>query len=424
MIETILQAIKKNQIENYLICREEADMAELYFIKKELDMRRLKKTVTYEVTIYHDFLKDGEPMRGFSTIHILPEMDEKAIEKAVADAYYAAAFVNNPKFPLPEGKREAMVDMCGAFDGLSLEEIADAYVKGLYEADCREDAFINSAEFFVNKKNIAIRNSNGVDVSYTMGEVKGEFIVQCRQPQDVELYQSFSYGDFDTQALTRQAKEALDTVCARAHAKTAPDSGTYDVILSGEEMYQLFSFYMDRACCAYIYPGYSNYKPGMQVQGEAIQGEKVNLTLKALEPYSEEGIAMKDLELIHEGELKAIYGNTRFSYYLKVKPTGYYHAMQVENGTKSMEELTKEPYLHVVSFSAFSMDSFSGYFGGEIRLAYLYDGEKVTPVTGGSVNGNFIELQKNMVFSKERYKNRRYEGPMAVRFCNVPVAGV
>ena len=85
--------------------------------------------------------------------------------------------------------------------------------------------------------------------------------------------------------------------------------------------------------------------------------------------------------------------------------------------------MKKEPYLHVVSFSDFSMDSFSGYFGGEIRLAYLYDGEKVTPVTGGSVSGNLLELQKNIVFSTERYKNKDYDGPFAVEFQNVAVAG-
>ena len=85
--------------------------------------------------------------------------------------------------------------------------------------------------------------------------------------------------------------------------------------------------------------------------------------------------------------------------------------------------MKKEPYLYVVSFSDFSMDSLSGYFGGEIRLAYLSDGEKVTPVTGGSVSGNLLELQKDMAFSTERYKDKNYDGPFAVEFHGVAVAG-
>ena len=53
-----------------------------------------------------------------------------------------------------------------------------------------------------------------------------------------------------------------------------------------------------------------------------------------------------------------------------------------------MEELKTGPYLHVVRFSDFQMDSFSGHFSGEIRLAYWCDGENVIPVTGGAVNGS------------------------------------
>ena len=158
-------------------------------------------------------------------------------------------------------------------------------------------------------------------------------------------------------------------------------------------------------------------------QGEKVQGEKLNITLHASNPYSSEGIPMKDLTLLKEGELKAIHGNARFAYYLGVEPTGIYSAVKLDNGTKAFEEMKKEPYLYVVSFSDFSMDSLSGYFGGEIRLAYLSDGEKVTPVTGGSVSGNLLELQKDMAFSTERYKDKDYDGPFAVEFHGVAVAG-
>ena len=69
------------------------------------------------------------------------------------------------------------------------------------------------------------------------------------------------------------------------------------------------------------------------------------------------------------------------------------------------------------------MDTFSGHFGGEIRLAYLIEDGKVTPVTGGSINGNLIEAQRNMTFTKERFVSANYEGPYAVKFTDVSVAG-
>ncbi len=423
MRDIILNALKKNEIAAYMIRKTETESAELYFIKKELDMRRLKNTVSYEVTVYRDFEKNGKKMRGFCAAKVFPQMSAGEVEKAVADAYYAASFADNPYFGLPAGSSQAHITLPGRLASMPMEQAAEAFAESLYAADCREDAWINTAEFFVHKHTISICNSEGIDVSYTRGEAKGEFVVQCTQPQDVEQYQNFAYNDLDTEALTAQVKEALDMVVARAHATNAPAKGRYDVILSGKSMRTIFSFYAARANAQRVYPGYSKYQKGTKVQGEQVSGERVNMTLKATAPYAYEGIPMKDLELIKDGELQALYGNVRFSSYLGIQPTGLYEAYKVENGSKSMEELKSTPYLHVVTFSDFQMNAFSGNFGGEIRLAYLYDGEKVTPVTGGSINGNFLELQSNIVFSKELYKDSRYEGPLAVRFCNVPVAG-
>lgn len=430
MREIILQALKQNKVADYLIRKVQVESAELYFIKKELDMRRMKDITRYEVIVYRDFEKDGKKMRGFSTAEIFPQMSPEEAEKAVADAYYAASFAANPYFDLPSGSKEEHAAQEGSLAALSVEQAAEAFVESLYAADYREDAWINTAEFFVNRQHISICNSRGIDVSYTRCRVNGEFVVQCITEgqgslpgQDVEQYQDFEYNDLDTEALTRQAEEALDAVAARARAIEAPKSGSYDVILSGKHMREIFSFYTSRANAQMIYPGYSNYKKGTKVQGEAVEGEKVNITLKATVPYAYEGIPMKDMELIKDGELQGLYGNVRFSAYLGISPTGLYEAIRVENGTKALEELKSGPYLHVVTFSDFQMDDFSGNFGGEIRLAYLCDGGKVTPVTGGSINGNFLELQKNMVFSRETYRDSRYEGPMAVKFCGVPVAG-
>ena len=79
--------------------------------------------------------------------------------------------------------------------------------------------------------------------------------------------------------------------------------------------------------------------------------------------------------------------------------------------------------LWAVTFSDFQMDAMGGHFGGEIRLAYLIDGDSVTPVTGGSVNGSILEAQKTFVFSTGRYVTASYDGPYAVRIPDVSIAG-
>ena len=97
--------------------------------------------------------------------------------------------------------------------------------------------------------------------------------------------------------------------------------------------------------------------------------------------------------------------------------------MVCANGTVPLETLKGSACLWVVTFSAFQTNAMSGHFGGEIRLAYLIEDGKVTPVTGGSVSGNILEAQKDLRFSTERYTSARYDGPYAVRLKNASVAG-
>lgn len=105
MREKILNAIRKNEIETYLITETVTEGAELYFIRKELDMRRMKKETSAEVVVYRDFEEDGKKMRGASTVHIFPEMTQEETDKVIAEAYYAASFVKNPFFELASGKK-------------------------------------------------------------------------------------------------------------------------------------------------------------------------------------------------------------------------------------------------------------------------------------------------------------------------------
>lgn len=109
MREKILNAIRKNEIETYLITETVTEGAELYFIRKELDMRRMKKETSAEVVVYRDFEEDGKKMRGASTVHIFPEMTQEETDKVIAEAYYAASFVKNPFFELANGKKEEKV---------------------------------------------------------------------------------------------------------------------------------------------------------------------------------------------------------------------------------------------------------------------------------------------------------------------------
>ncbi|MCR5322231.1 MAG: hypothetical protein K6E85_02955 [Lachnospiraceae bacterium] len=430
MKNKILAALSRLHIDEYIINEEQTRSAELFFIKKSLDTRRIKNFTNYAVTVYRPFEKDGRAMKGSSMVHIYDSMTDAELDKTLSGAYLAASFVCNPTYELQEATGNEFIEMRSDLQGKSLEESAKIMADALFAEDKGGDAFLNSAELFVNEITTHIWTSTGIDSGYRKYYVTGEFVAQCKTPQDVETYQGFRYDALETEALKAKVRRTLDYTLARAQAKKAPAAGNYRVIICDAYVKEIFSYYTARSLAPYIYAKYSSFKLDENVQEKTadggscpVKGDSLSITLIPSVPYSSEGTFMTKRQLLDNGVLKTYHGNVRFSRYIGVEPTGDYRSIKVEPGSTSIEDMKKESYLQIVNFSDFQMDDFTGHFGGEIRLAFLYDGDTVTPVTGGSINGSIIEAQSSMLLSKETQVEDGYEGPLAVCFDNIPVAG-
>ena len=422
-MERIKRLLKEAGISDWIVCRTEERTAELFFVKKQLDTRRIKDVEKYAVTVFRTDERDGKKLRAQTDVTVLAAMTDAEILDAFKGAYFAAQFAMNPYYDLPDPVAAPCREATGALAQQAPEQSAGEMAKALFAADCENGAFLNSAEIFVIRRHMQVISSPGTDVCWTEAEVKGEFVVQAKEPEDVELYGDFAYTELNTDALTEKVKEALMFVRDRAHAQKILKSGTYDLLLTDENVMQTLWFYGERAAAHMIYPGYSTWKIGDDVQGDT-NGERVTITLRALAPYSTEGIPMRDRKLLENGVLQGIHGRNRFCRYLGAEPTGDYRKFSCDNpGTMSFADMQKRPCLWAVTFSGFEMDSFSGHFGGEIRLAYLIEDGKLTPVTGGSVNGSILDAQKDLVFSTDRYTEIGYDGPYAMLLKNVAVAG-
>lgn len=415
--------LKKLGIENYLITGKKRESAELFFIKKNLDMRRMKNVTDVTIRVFKDMQEGEKKFRGHAIVVGSESMTDEEWEERLKSAVFSASNVKNPFFGLPQGVKSEEVVVESGLNKLSLTEAAERFAKTAYEADNDPDAFINSFEVFSTKTQVRIVASNGCDVSYVKRNVWGELIAQCKAPQDVESYKQFSYDDCDFDEMKEFVTRTLQITKDRAKASKMPKAGTYDIILSDEHMSELMVFYKDRANAAYIFPGYSTYKVGDNIQGD-VKGDLLNAEFDARVPFSDSGIPMSKRPFIEEGVLKTIHGDVNFTYYLGVEQIGNYDKVVLPKGKVKFSELVNRRCLHVVNFSAFDMDSLDGTFKGEIRLAYLYDGNKnVSLVTGGSINGSIFEAQKDMIFSEELTKQEEYEGPKAVLLKNVAVAG-
>lgn len=423
MLEKIKKALSKLNIERWRINEVKEESAELFFVKHNLDTRRIKDTHKFTVTVYRQSEKDGKKLVGNMSANVISSMSYEEIENAIESAYYAAQFAMNPYFDAPEKVTSDTIVKQGKLASAPLAESAGKMAAAVFAADKNKHAYVNSTEVFCHKTFTHILTSEGTDVSFTDAVCKGDYVVQCKSPEDVELINQFEYDDVDTDALEQGVKEYLDFVYDRACAQRVLKSGKYNVVLSGKNLAEILSYYTEKSAADMIYPGYSAWKIGDGVQGN-VTGDALGLSLVATRPFSGDGIKMKDLKVIDDGRLLAIHGSTPFCRYLGIAPTGAYEKTRCENkGNVSFEDMKKQPCLWAVAFSDFQMDSFSGHFGGEIRLAYLIEDGKITPVTGGSINGSLIEAQQNMRFSKERFVSAHYEGPYAVEFGNISVAG-
>lgn len=430
MKDRILAALERLHIDEYIITEDQTRSAELFFIKKSLDTRRIKNNTSYSVTVYRSFDKDEQPMKGSSMVHVYDSMTDAELDKTLSGAYLAASFVCNPTYELQEKTVNEFIEMKSDLQGKTLEESAKIMADALFAEDKDGDAFLNSAELFVNEVTTRIFTSTGIDAGYRKYYVTGEFVAQCKEPQDVETYQGFRYDSLETEALKAKVRRTLDYTLARAQAKKAPAAGNYRVIICDSYAKELFEYYTARSLAPYIYGKYSSFKLGENVQAKTadggnteITGDPLTVSLIASVPFSDEGTRQIDRQLLDKGVLKTYHGGVRFSRYIGAEPTGNYRSIKVAPGTTSVEEMKKQPYLQVVNFSDFQMDDFTGHFGGEIRLAFLYDGETVTPVTGGSINGSIIEKQASMQLSTEMQVEDGYEGPLAVCFDDIAVAG-
>jgi predicted Zn-dependent protease len=140
--------------------------------------------------------------------------------------------------------------------------------------------------------------------------------------------------------------------------------------------------------------------------------------------FDEDGLPLEAVSIIEQGIIKRYIATSRFAQYLNVEPTGAISNYRIKGGSRSYEELKQEPHLEAIAFSDFSVDNLSGDFCGEIRLARYFDGERVIPVTGGSISGNILELQNELYLSKELQRDNNFEGPMAIKLRKVAIAGV
>ena len=393
---------------------------EFYFIRHRLDQHRTKAVDSFSVKVYQK-LEDGKYL-GSASAQIAPDASEEEMRRTVEGLCRDASYVRNPFYTLNKPAESETSETAP----LDMKAVCGDFLRAMRSLPETETEDLNSYEIFVSEIRRRFLNSEGVDVTSVYPSSMVEAVVNARKDgHEIELYRLLKSGTCDREQLTKELTEALAYGRDRLLTKSTPGLGKADVVFSTDPARELYSWFVSRLDTTMVYRGMSDWKIGDAVGPE-------NLTIRAVRtlpnsswntPYDEEGAPIRDLTLIDGGKAAAYWGRRQFSQYMKLDSSFDVYNFAVTGGTESEEELRTGDYLEVVEFSDFQVDDITGDIAGEIRLAYLHQGGKVTPVSGGSVSGSMPELVKTMRFSKESRQYNCHLIPSVTRLQGVTITG-
>jgi predicted Zn-dependent protease len=435
----MLDRIKKclslfsNDISDWKISSVKTEGRELFFIGNSIDMVRAKQIEDVKLTVYRDFKFNLKSYRGSATSTIHPTMSDQEMEYTIRKAVYASSFVKNERFPIvnhvvcvnyPSGPSMSIQD---------LSENLPQLVQEIYSSNSSlQDVKLNSCELFLSLKEENIINSKGLSIHFSRPSLYVECITQAPGlTEEIELYESILLSDLKEGVLKSKIMQLLHATSDRSKAIPLPNLGEIPVIISGDSVSELLQFYLYRLSARYIYENISDTDIGEAIQGEEVEGDKISLYLDPQlpgsyhsRPFDLDGFPLHKVRLIHQGIVEKYWGDIQYSHYIHTPPTGQFCNISVDSGSQTLQQMKNEPFLEIVAFSDFQMDNITSDFGGEIRLAYYYDGTKVQAVYGGSISGNLKKIQEQLILSKERRLLKQYYGPCSIKLKGVNIAGI
>ncbi len=395
---------------------------ELFFVHRKLETVRATDTVSTSVTVYVDH--DGK--KGDSSFSVSAAMTEGDVEKKIETAVRRAKLVFNEPYELPEGGEET-AGLPSNMKDRDPKELGQEIADAVFAADTVPGGSINACEIFLYRDDVRVINSKGVNKTLQKHWAMIEAIPTFTEGEEsVELYEDYRFTDFDHTKVTAEIARRMAEARDRFTAKKPAVPMEINVLLRPHEIAELLSELAEDLNYATAYMHANLHKIGDDLQ-EGGDGDKLTVTMKARTPGSEasaafdtDGAAFIDTCVIRDGVTAANFGGSRFGQYLGVeKPTGNLPCVKAEPGTLTEADMKKAPYLECASLSGLQLDLYNDYIGGEIRLAYYFDGEKTAPVTGVSMSGKLSAALASLRMADSIVTEGAYEGP-----CRLMIKGM
>ncbi len=413
MREAILSVLKSSSAHGWRLNTVKTKSYELFFVHNRLETVRATDTADNSVTVY---VKNGEFL-GDSTFPVYASYTEEKIASEVEKALKKASAIKNPSYELPdEGVYSGAADSNLRDDAMS--DLAARIADAVFAASCYEAGSVNALEVFLYRDEVRVTNSLGTDKS----EVRYRAMIEAiptwsAEGESVEIYENYTFTEFDAASLTAEIDRKMQEVKNRHYAQKPAEKLSCKVVLNPQEITSLLYDITGELNYAALYNHTNAYEVGKPLQVDP-KGDTLTVTMRGKikgayrsAAFDGDGTAMVDTEIIRDGMAVNTFGASRFAQYLGKTPTGNLPCFEVNPGTLTEEELKSAPYFECVSMSGLQVDIYNDYIGGEVRLAYYYDGEKTLPLTGISISGKLSDALKNLRLSQTETVYGAYKGP-------------
>ncbi len=403
---------ENTDINAWKVQRSAVESYELFFVHEKLETVRATDTESVSVTVYSDH--DGK--RGNASFKLFASTTEDEARKKIADAAAKAALISNEFYTLPS---DESLDghIPSSFDDEDIKAAAEKIARAVFSADMLGRGSVNALEIFINKNRISVKNSCGIDKCETKYTAMVEAIPTWTDGGSVELYSAEWFSSLDEIKLKSDIEQKMREVRDRGAAEKPSTALSCPVLISAGELSELCVELTYGLNFASVYSHANPFSVGDAVQ-KAPTGDKLTVTRRGVIPgsassalFDEDGTTLIDAEVIRDGVAVGYYGAGRFAQYLEKTPTGNLACVELKVGSLTDAELKSAPYFECVSMSGLQVDVFNDYIGGEVRLAYYFDGEKKIPLTGISISGKLSDALNSIRLAQECTTRGRYIGP-------------
>ena len=413
-MDKIIDILKEySEISDYKIVEETVESAEFFFVHDALETARKTNTEQKTITIY----VDHKSYRGESKFTYNDIDSQDSLKEKISNAIEMAKLLDNKKFSLPRDEQGKYINDTN-FINKPLKEVATNIYEVIKECENKSRAKLNAKEIFVYKTITHLINSQNIDKTYTKYKSMIEVIPTFdTKKESVEIYTQLNISTLNESELKKQINEALKDVCARARAKKPHETINCPVILRSQEISEIMSNIASDLNYSSLYLKANNFKKGDLIQS-ANQADLIDITMQgevkgcaSSQPFDLDGVSLKKKRIVKDGIVVGNFGQSKMAQYLRKPETGSLPILVLKKGSMKEKDMKSEAYLECASFSGLQVDIQNDYIGGEVRLAYYFDGKKRHPITGISISAKLSDVLNNIYLSSKVITSPRYKGP-------------